>query len=59
MTGNVDSVIGMDPKICLERVRKQVLYHMETAASDKPGKIQGIIAEIDADTGKAISIKRI
>jgi metallophosphoesterase (TIGR00282 family) len=59
MTGNVDSVIGMDPKICLERVRKQVLYHMETAASDKPGKIQGIIAEIDADTGKAVSIKRI
>jgi len=59
MTGNVDSVIGMDPKICLERVRKQILYHMETAESDKPGKIQGIIAEIDADTGKAISIKRI
>jgi len=59
MTGNVDSVIGMEPTICLERVRKQVLYHMETAVSDKPGKIQGIIAEIDADTGKAVSIKRI
>jgi calcineurin-like phosphoesterase len=59
MTGNVDSVIGMDPKICLERVRKQVLYHMETATSDKPGKMQGVIAEIDADTGSAISIKRI
>jgi len=59
MTGNTDSVIGMDPKICLDRVHKQILYHMETAESDKPGKIQGIIAEIDADTGKAISIKRI
>jgi len=59
MTGNVDSVIGMDPKICLERVRKQVLYHMETAVSDKPGKIQGIIAEIDTVTGKAVLIKRI
>lgn len=59
MTGNVDSVIGMNPKICLERVRKQVLYHMETAVSAKPGKIQGVIAEIDADTGKAVSIKRI
>jgi len=59
MTGNTDSVIGMDPKICFERVRKQILYHMETAESDKPGKIQGIIAEIDADTGKAVSIKRI
>jgi metallophosphoesterase (TIGR00282 family) len=59
MTGNVDSVIGMDPKICLERVRKQVLFHMETAASDKPGKMQGIIAEIDTDTGRTISINRI
>jgi len=59
MTGNVDSVIGMDPKICLDRVRKQVLYHMETAASSKAGKLQGIIAEIDADTGNALSIKRI
>ena len=59
MTGNNDSVIGMDPKICIDRVRKQILYHMETAESDKLGKIQGIIAEIDADTGKAVSIKRI
>ncbi|MCL2759355.1 MAG: YmdB family metallophosphoesterase [Treponema sp.] len=59
MTGNVDSVIGMDPNICIERVNKQVLYHMETAAPDKPGRMQGVIAEIDADTGTAISIKRI
>jgi metallophosphoesterase (TIGR00282 family) len=59
MTGNVDSVIGMDPKICLERARKQVLFHMETAASDKHGRMQGIIAEIDANTGRAVSIKRI
>jgi metallophosphoesterase (TIGR00282 family) len=59
MTGNIDSVIGMDPKICLERVRKQVLFHMETAVSDKPGKMQGIIAEIDADSGRSVSIKRI
>jgi len=59
MTGNVDSVIGMDPKICIERARKQVLYHMEIAPSDKPGKMQGIIAEIDTETGRAVSIKRI
>jgi metallophosphoesterase (TIGR00282 family) len=59
MTGNVDSVIGMDPKICLGRVRKHVLYHMETAASDKPGKMQGIIVEVDVETGNAVSIKRI
>jgi len=59
MTGNTDSVIGMDPKICLDRSRKQVLYHMETAESDKPGQMQGIIAEIDAETGNAVSIRRI
>ncbi|WP_461256535.1 TIGR00282 family metallophosphoesterase [Treponema sp. R80B11-R83G3] len=59
MTGNVDSVIGMEPKICIERARKQVLYHMEVAVSDKPGKMQGIIAEIDIESGKVVSIKRI
>ena len=59
MTGNVNSVIGMEPKICIERARKQVRYHMETATSDKPGKMQGIIAEIDIEAGKAVSIRRI
>jgi len=59
MTGNTDSVIGMDPQICLERAHKQVLYHMETAAGESPGKIHGVIAEIDAETGKAVSVKRI
>ena len=59
MTGNVDSVIGMDPAICLERARKQVLYQMETAPADNNGQVQGIIAEIDAETGRALSIKRI
>jgi hypothetical protein len=59
MTGNIDSVIGMNPSICLERSRKQVMYQMETAPANNQGKMQGIIAEIDAMTGKAISIKRI
>ena len=59
MTGITDSVIGMDPKICLERMRKQVMYQMRPAASDKPGQVQGIVAEIDTETGKAVSIKRI
>jgi len=59
MTGNIDSVIGMDPAICIERSRKQVLYHMETADSPQPGKMQGVIAEIDTETGKAVSIQRI
>ena len=62
MTGITDSVIGMDPKICLDRVRKQVLYRMEPAGKTDDGAgalVQGIIAEINAATGKAVSIKRI
>jgi metallophosphoesterase (TIGR00282 family) len=63
MTGITDSVIGMDAKICLDRMRKQVLYRMEPAANPHSGEsgaeVQGIIAEIDAETGKAISVRRI
>jgi metallophosphoesterase (TIGR00282 family) len=61
MTGITASVIGMDTKICLDRMRKQVLYRMEPAARNDTTvlNIQGIIAEINGDTGTAISIKRI
>ena len=59
MTGTLDGVIGMDTKICLERARNQVLYRMEVAAPGKETGMQGIIAEIDFETGKALSIKRI
>ena len=61
MTGALDSIIGMDTKICLDRARNQVLYRMEVAAPNSGSKtaVQGIIAEIDGDTGKSVSIKRI
>ena len=64
MTGNHDSVIGMDKKICIERSRRQILFRMEPAAEKltngiSNAEVNGIIAEIDADTGKAISIKRL
>ena len=61
MTGALDGIIGMDPKICLDRARNQVLYRMEAAAPETGGRaaVQGIIVEIDADTGKAVSIKRL
>ena len=58
MTGALNGVIGMDSKICLDRARNQVLYRMEVAAEGETA-IQGIIAEIDFETGKALSIKRI
>jgi len=59
MTGNTDSVIGMNPSICMERARRQVLYSMEVAVAQTTGQMLGIIAEIDTDTGKAVSIIRI
>jgi len=59
MTGNVESVIGMDPNICLERFRKQVMYQMLPAPVKNEGLVQGVIAEIDTITGNAISIQRI
>ena len=59
MTGITDSVIGMDIKICQDRFRKQVQYQMKPAVSAEHGQLQGVIAEIDADTGTAVSVKRI
>jgi metallophosphoesterase (TIGR00282 family) len=60
MTGVIGGVIGMDPKICLDRARNQVLYRMEVAASETGGEVvQGIIVEIDDKTMKAVSVKRL
>jgi metallophosphoesterase (TIGR00282 family) len=61
MTGVVDGVIGMDTEICLARARTQVLYRMTCAAPSgrQAPEIQGILAEIDGETGRALSIKRL
>jgi metallophosphoesterase (TIGR00282 family) len=61
MTGVSGGIIGMDPKICLDRARTQVLYRMEVAkpSAAQPQTIKGILAEIDGDTGKALSITRL
>jgi metallophosphoesterase (TIGR00282 family) len=57
MTGTTDSIIGMDPKICLDRARNQVLYRMECAGGK--GSVQGVAADIDQKTGKTVAIERI
>jgi len=61
MTGTTDGIIGMDTKICLDRARNQVLYRMEVAGASSEGKtaVQGIIAEIDAESRKAVAIRRL
>jgi metallophosphoesterase (TIGR00282 family) len=62
MTGVQDSIIGMDKKICLDRARTQILYRMEVAKAAPDGSdcgIRGLIAEIDRETARAVSVKRI
>ena len=58
LTGITDSVIGMNPEICLERFRRQIQYQMKIA-DNKTARIQGVIVEINTDTGTAVSIRRI
>ncbi|MDR2900710.1 MAG: YmdB family metallophosphoesterase, partial [Treponema sp.] len=57
MCGPIESIIGMDIGICLNRIKAQVPYRMEVATGI--GSIQGICVEIDTETRKAISIERI
>jgi metallophosphoesterase (TIGR00282 family) len=61
MTGASNGVIGMDASICLKRAKNQISYRMECAepASESDLVIQGIIAELDTETGKALSVRRI
>jgi calcineurin-like phosphoesterase len=61
MTGVTSGVIGMNPKICLDRARNQVLYRMEVAApvEGQGLEIQGVVAEIDSANGKAVSIHHL
>ena len=61
MTGVINGIIGMNPKICLDRARNQVLYRMEVAAADEGSKtaVQGIIVEFEAKSRKAVSVKRL
>jgi metallophosphoesterase (TIGR00282 family) len=61
MTGVSGGIIGMDSKICLDRARTQVLYRMEVAkpSASQPAIVKGILAELDGDSGKALSITRL
>jgi metallophosphoesterase (TIGR00282 family) len=62
MTGIQDAIIGMDKKICLDRARTQILYRMEVAKAAPGGSdcgVRGLLAEIDRETARAVSVKRI
>jgi calcineurin-like phosphoesterase len=58
MTGISNGVIGMDKTICLDRARNQVLYRMECAANG-PAAVEGVLAELDRDSGRALNLRRI
>jgi calcineurin-like phosphoesterase len=58
MTGIGDGVIGMDKTICLDRARNQILYRMECAAQGCSA-VEGILAELDRDSGQALNLRRI
>ena len=59
MTGIQDAVIGIEPDICIDRVTQQVHFRMEAASDGGIVRIQGIVVEIDEESHKALSIKRI
>lgn len=57
MTGVVDSVLGMASNVVLSRFLTQVPGKFELA--EGPCSLNGVVIEIDAETGRAISIQRI
>ncbi len=57
MTGVVDSSIGMDTIVCLERNKTQVPYRMQLAEGH--AMIQGAMVDIDRTTGRALLIQRL
>ncbi|MDR1307207.1 MAG: YmdB family metallophosphoesterase [Treponema sp.] len=57
MTGAKNSVIGMDPRICLDRARTHIAYRMECASGPET-VIQGIAVTLN-EKGKASAVERI
>ncbi|MDD5614490.1 MAG: YmdB family metallophosphoesterase, partial [Candidatus Omnitrophica bacterium] len=57
MTGPFESVLGRNIDSVLKRFLTSIPVKMEVAESDL--RIQGVVVDIDKDTGKALSIKRL
>jgi metallophosphoesterase (TIGR00282 family) len=54
MTGPYDSVLGMNKEVALKRLILQTAHKYEMAEND--AKISGVVLEIDAESGKSLSI---
>lgn len=57
MTGSFDSVIGMVPKVAIRRFLTQTPQPFQTASDNL--RINGVIVEIDEESGKCVSIERL
>jgi metallophosphoesterase (TIGR00282 family) len=57
MTGPVDSVIGVDPELALQRFLTQMPNRFEPAKG--PAALHGALIRIDPDTGRGLSIDRL
>jgi metallophosphoesterase (TIGR00282 family) len=57
MTGPLDSVIGIRKQIALERLLTQIPWKFDVATEEV--ELQGVVIEVDSNTGKSKDIKRI
>ncbi len=57
MTGPMDSVIGVKKEIIIHKFITQIPQHFDVATG--PFQFNGVVIEIDEDTGEAVSIERI
>jgi metallophosphoesterase (TIGR00282 family) len=57
MAGSRDSVIGVKKELILERFLTQMPLRQEVAKDDL--LLQAVVADIDKETGRAVSIKRL
>lgn len=57
MSGPVDGVIGADAQTVIERFRTKIPVHFRVA--DGEIRVQGAVFDVDTDTKKVLSVKRI
>jgi metallophosphoesterase (TIGR00282 family) len=57
MTGPIDSVIGIDREIAIQRFTTQMPVRFEPAKG--PAVLHGALVRVDAESGRAVAIERL
>jgi len=57
MTGPVDSVIGLDPKIVIKKIETNVPQTFKPAGGD--ARLEGVLIDVDVETGTSLAIERV